>query len=159
MLSAGMPAPDFEALDDRGLPFRLSALRGQWVVLYFYPKDNTPGCTREACAFRDVYATLAQRGATVVGISPDSVRSHQRFKEHYQLPFVLISDSGGHIAQQYGVWRVRQLYGRPSTGVVRTTFIIDPDGIIRAVFPEVRVDGHAEEVLQRLIALQQHSRA
>ncbi|MCS7169208.1 MAG: peroxiredoxin [Candidatus Kapabacteria bacterium] len=149
-----MHAPDFESVDDSGQPFRLSQLRGRWVVLYFYPKDNTPGCTREACAFRDVHTVLTQQGATVVGVSPDSVRSHQRFKEQYELPFVLISDPGGQIAQQYGVWQERHLYGRRFMGVARTTFVIDPGGVIRAVFPNVRVDGHAEEVLHRLMALQ-----
>lgn len=149
-----MPAPDFEALDDQGRPFRLSQLRGHWVVLYFYPKDNTPGCTREACAFRDTYESFARCGAVVVGISPDSVRSHQRFKERHGLPFLLLSDPGGRIAQLYGVWQERQLAGHRFLGVVRSTFVIDPEGIVRAVFPQVRVDGHAEEVLQRLMTLQ-----
>lgn len=155
MLTVGMPAPDFEAQDDAGKPFRLSQLRGRWVVLYFYPKDNTPGCTREACSFRDRFAAFARSGAVVVGVSPDSVRSHQRFKERYGLPFTLVSDPGGRIAQLYGVWQERQLYGRRFLGVVRTTFLIDPEGVIRAVFPSVRVEGHAEEVLQRLTELQQ----
>jgi peroxiredoxin Q/BCP len=155
MLTVGMSAPDFEAQDDAGNPFRLSQLRGRWVVLYFYPKDNTPGCTREACSFRDSFAAFARSGAVVVGVSPDSVRSHQRFKERYGLPFTLVSDPGGRIAQLYGVWQERQLYGRRFLGVVRTTFLIDPEGVIRAVFPSVRVEGHAEEVLQRLTELQQ----
>jgi peroxiredoxin Q/BCP len=154
MVQPGMPAPDFSATDDRSAPFQLSHLRGRWVVLYFYPKDNTPGCTREACAFRDSFPAFAERNAVVVGVSPDSVRSHQRFKERYGLPFTLVSDPGGRIAQLYGVWRERQLYGRRSLGVVRTTFLIDPAGIIRAVFPNVRVDQHADEVLHRLIELQ-----
>jgi len=154
MVHVGMPAPDFEALDDQGRPFRLSQLRGRWVVLYFYPKDNTPGCTREACAFRDTSGSFAQYGAVIVGISPDSVRSHQRFKQRYGLPFLLVSDPNGHIAQLYGVWQERQLYGRRFLGVVRSTFVIDPEGIVRAVFPHVRVEGHAEEVLQHLKALQ-----
>ncbi len=153
MVEVGTPAPDFEALDDSGHPFRLSQLRGRWVVLYFYPKDNTPGCTREACAFRDAYDGFARHDAVIVGISPDSVRSHQRFKERYGLPFRLLSDPDGRIAQLYGVWQERQLYGRRFLGVVRSTFVIDPEGIVRAVFPQVRVDGHAEEVLQRLAEL------
>jgi len=155
MPDVGVPAPDFTAIDDRGEPFQLSQLRGQWVVLYFYPKDGTPGCTREACAFRDASDAFARRGAVIVGVSPDSVRSHQRFKERYGLSFRLLSDPGGRIAQLYGVWRERQLYGRRSFGVSRTTFIIDPEGILRAQFSDVRVDGHADEVLQSLEQLQQ----
>ncbi len=149
-----MQAPDFTAFDDRGELVQLAQLRGQWVVLYFYPKDNSPGCTRQACAFRDGFQKFVQCNASIIGISPDSVRSHQRFRERYGLPFRLLSDPGGRIAQQYGVWQERQRYGRRSLGVVRTTFILDPEGYVRAVFPRVRVEGHAEEVLSRLIELQ-----
>lgn len=154
MLELGMHAPDFTALDDRGESVQLSQLRGRWVVLYFYPKDNSPGCTRQACAFRDTFQEFVRHGTVLLGISPDGVRSHQRFRERYGLPFRLLSDPGGAVAQLYGVWQERQRYGRRSLGVVRTTFLIDPEGRIRAIFPRVRVEGHAAEVLSRLIELQ-----
>ncbi len=155
MVGVGDIAPNFQAYDDGGNPFELAQLHGRWVVLYFYPKDNTPGCTREACSFRDAWAGFERLGAEVIGVSPDSVASHARFKQRYGLPFRLISDPGGTIAQRYGVWKERVLYGRRSMGVERTTFVIDPEGVVRAVFPKVRVDGHAEEVLQTVERLQQ----
>jgi peroxiredoxin Q/BCP len=155
MVAVGEIAPNFQAYDDSGNPFELAQLRGRWVVLYFYPKDNTPGCTREACGFRDAWAGFQRLGVEVIGVSPDSVASHARFKQLYGLPFRLISDPGGAIAQQYGVWKERVLYGRRSMGVERTTVVIDPKGVVRAVFPKVQVDGHAEEVLRTVERLQQ----
>ena len=147
---AGEAAPDFEKTDQEGNTHRLSDYRGQWVVLYFYPKDNTPGCTREACAFRDRRAELEKRGAKVLGVSPDSAKSHARFAEKQGLSFPLLADPEKEVLDAYGVWREKTSFGKTSLGVVRTTFLIDPDGNIAHVWDKVKVDGHDETVLTKL---------
>jgi peroxiredoxin Q/BCP len=147
-------APEFTAFDQDGRAISLADYRGKWVVLYFYPKDNTSGCTREACAFRDAMEEVTSVGAVVIGVSPDSVRSHRNFADKYNLPFRLVADEDHQIAQAYGVWKEKTLYGRTSWGIERTTFIIAPDGRIAAIFPKVKVDGHVEQVLETLRAFQ-----
>jgi peroxiredoxin Q/BCP len=150
MLKVGDPAPAFTAQTDSGQTVSLADFRGKKVVLYFYPKDDTPGCTREACSFRDHYAALQARGAVVLGVSTDSVASHRRFKEKYGLPFPLLSDPERRIVTAYGVWKEKTLAGRLGFGIERTTFIIDEEGRIAHIFPKVKVDGHTEEVLAAL---------
>ncbi len=150
MPEVGDRAPEFTARDESGRVVSLSDFRGKKVVLYFYPKDDTPGCTREACNFRDNYARLLERGAVVLGVSTDSVESHRRFKEKYNLPFPLLSDPDRKIVTAYGVWNQKSLAGRLGFGVERTTFVIDEEGTITHVFRKVRVDGHVEEVLAAL---------
>ena len=154
-MSVGDVAPEFTALDQYEQPLSLRDYRGKWVVLYFYPKDNTSGCTRQACAFRDATQSIADAGAVVIGASPDSVRSHRSFTEKHNLPFRLVADTDHQIAEQYGVWKEKKLYGRAYYGNERTTFIIAPDGRIAAIFPKVKVDGHVEEVLETLRTLRQ----
>lgn len=150
MPEVGDTAPDFTAETDGGGTVRLSDLRGRKVVLYFYPRDNTSGCTAEACAFRDAEADFAARNAVILGVSPDSVASHDRFKAKHGLPFRLVSDSGNAIAEAYGSWREKSMYGRRYMGVVRSTFVIDEQGRVEAAFDRVRVKGHAEKVLAKL---------
>jgi peroxiredoxin Q/BCP len=148
---AGEPAPDFTLPASTGENVSLSDFRGkQAVVLYFYPKDDTPGCTKEACSFRDLSAEFAAKGAVILGVSPDSVDSHRKFRDKYHLPFTLLADQGAEVATQYGVWKEKSMYGRTFMGVERTTVVIDKDGRIRKVFPKVSVDGHADEVLAAL---------
>ena len=147
---AGEPAPDFTLQDDRGEPVRLSEFRGRPVVLYFYPKDDTPGCTKEACAFRDRQAELAERGAVVLGVSPDGVASHARFRDKFGLNFPLLADPDHAVAEAYGAWREKNQYGRRSMGIQRSTFLIGPDGVVRRAWPKVAVDGHDDEVLAAL---------
>ena len=150
MLEIGMKAPDFTLPDKNGNPVTLSSLRGRKVVVYFYPKDNTPGCTRQACAFAGAYAEFERRGITVIGISKDSTASHQKFAEKYELPFILLSDPERQAIEAYGVWQEKKNYGKVSMGVVRTTFIIDEDGLISAVMPKVKPDTNAAEILALL---------
>ena len=150
MLEAGMKAPDFTLSDASGRAVSLSDLRGKKVVLYFYPKDNTPGCTRQACAFAGAYEQFKDKGVEVVGISRDSVASHVKFAEKHGLPFILLSDPELEAIKAYGVWQEKKLYGKVSFGVVRTTFIIDENGIIEAVMPKVKPDTNAAEILQML---------
>ncbi|MCX7983929.1 MAG: thioredoxin-dependent thiol peroxidase [Bacteroidetes bacterium] len=150
MLSVGDRAPDFTLPAVDGSMFSLKEHRGKKVVLYFYPKDNTPGCTKEACSFRDTHATIAKRNAIVVGISADSNESHKRFAEKYQLPFLLLSDAGKEVVRLYGVWKQKRLYGKTTYGIERTTFIIDEDGIIKGIFRKVDVENHIQEVLSVL---------
>lgn len=150
MVKVGDPAPDFEATLDSGEKVSLNQLRGKKVVLYFYPKDNTPGCTREACDFRDHLADVESKDAVVLGVSVDSVKSHQRFKEKYQLPFQLISDENKELVQAYGVWKEKKQYDRTYMGTERTTFIIDEEGRIAQIFNKVKVAGHIDEVLTSL---------
>ena len=152
-IEEGETAPDFTLPADDGQEVRLSALRGRPVVLYFYPKDDTPGCTREACAFRDRRADLAARGATVLGISPDDVASHGRFRDKYSLNFPLLADAGHQVADRYGVWREKNMYGKKSMGIQRSTFLIDREGKVAKVWKKVSVDGHDEEVLRALESL------
>ena len=146
MLLEGTIAPDF-TLEASGGPVSLSDYRGQTVVLYFYPKDDTPGCTTEACNFRDDYSEIIAAGAVVLGISPDSVRSHDKFKLKYELPFPLLSDPDHQVAELYGAWGEKKMYGRTYMGIVRSTFVIDDKGIIVKVFPKVSPKTHSEEVL------------
>ena len=146
----GHPAPAFTLPGSDGTPIRLSEFRGQRVVLYFYPKDDTPGCTTEACGFRDARSAFAREGAIVLGVSRDRVASHARFITKYGLTFPLLSDPEALVAKAYGVYKQKSLYGRTYWGIERTTFIIDEAGRIAAVFPKVRVEGHIDAVLQAL---------
>ena len=150
MLSPGDPAPDFTAETDGGGSIQLSDLRGRKIVLYFYPRDNTSGCTLEACEFRDASIGFAAKNAVVLGVSADSVKSHDRFKAKHNLTFPLISDAGHEIAKAYGTWREKTLYGRRYMGVVRSTFVIDEQGKIEAVYEKVKPRGHAEALLAKL---------
>lgn len=150
MLEKGMKAPDFALQDQYGNTVTLSDFRGTKVVLYFYPKDNTPGCTRQACAFAGLYREFEKKGVKVVGVSKDSVSSHVKFAEKYGLPFTLLSDPELEAIQAYGVWQEKKLYGKVSMGVVRTTFIIDENGIIEKVMPKVKPDTNASEILAEL---------
>ena len=150
MLEIGRKAPDFSLLDKDGNIVRLSDFQGKKVVLYFYPKDNTPGCTRQACAFAASYEQFKTQDATVIGISKDTVASHQKFAQKYNLPFILLSDPELQAIQAYGVWQEKKLYGKVSMGVVRTTYIINEQGIIEKVMPKVKPDTNASEILQYL---------
>ena len=150
MLQAGMQAPAFTLADKDGKMVSLSDFRGKKVVLYFYPKDNTPGCTRQACAFAAAYGEFENKNAVVIGISKDSAASHAKFAEKYRLPFILLSDPELQAIQAYGVWQEKKLYGKASMGVVRTTFIIDEEGKIAQVMPKVKPDTNAADVLAAL---------
>ena len=150
MLEVGMKAPDFTLPDKLGNPVSLSDFRGKKVVLYFYPKDNTPGCTRQACAFAAAYEGFRAENAAVIGISKDSVASHLKFAEKYDLPFILLSDPERKAIEAYGVWQEKKLYGKVSMGVVRTTYLIDEAGIIETVMPKVKPDTNAAEILSHL---------
>jgi thioredoxin-dependent peroxiredoxin len=147
---AGEMAPDFTLPNADGHPVHLADLRGTRVVLYFYPKDDTPGCTAEACGFRDSWQELREEGAEVYGISRDGAKSHQKFAKKAALPFPLLSDEDGTVARQYGVWVEKSMYGRKYMGVARTTFYVRPDGIIGHVWQQVKPDGHALKVLEYL---------
>lgn len=147
MLNVGDFAPEIQLIDQHGEEFLLSAHRGKKIVLYFYPRDNTPGCTRQACAFAGAYAEFEKRGALVVGISKDSVASHVRFAEKHALPFILLSDPDLTAIQAYGVWQEKKQYGKIAMGVVRTTFLIDEEGRIARVMPKVKPDTNAAEIL------------
>ncbi len=149
-LQAGTPAPDFTLPDENGEQHSLSDFRGKPLVLYFYPKDDTKGCTTEACGFRDDYSAYQQAGVEIVGISPDSSKSHMKFKNKYELPFTLLADVGHQVADQYGVWGRKKFMGREYDGIFRTTFLIDMDGKIRKVFEKVRPAGHSAEILASL---------
>jgi thioredoxin-dependent peroxiredoxin len=148
MIQEGKKAPDFELPSSEGGELKLKDLRGKTVVLYFYPKDDTPGCTREACAFRDNQAALKKKGVVVLGLSGDSIASHDKFKAKYKLNFPLLSDPDKAVAKKYGAWGEKVLYGKKSVGMIRSTFVIDGEGVVRKVFPRVKVDGHAEKVLE-----------
>ena len=150
MLTAGTKAPDFTLTDDKGATVSLSQFKGKKAVIYFYPKDNTPGCTKEACAFRDIYDVLLEKGAVVIGISADSENSHARFKEKYNLPFFLLSDPEKKVIKEYGAWGEKKLYGNSFLGIIRSTFIVDDKGIISKVFPKVTPKDHAEQVLKAI---------
>lgn len=146
-IQEGQPAPDISLRTDAGDPFELSSLRGKNVVLYFYPKADTPGCTKEACSFRDNSAKFSKGNTVIVGVSPDPERAQAKFKEKFGLPFTLLADTDHKAAEAYGVWKEKSMYGRKYMGIERTTFVIDPEGRIKKIFPKVRVEGHAEEVL------------
>ena len=150
MLEVGTKAPDFTLPDKDGKLVSLSDFAGKRVVLYFYPKDDTPGCTRQACAFAGAYEAFRDLDAVVIGVSKDSAASHQRFAEKYGLPFVLLSDPERTAIQAYGVWQEKKLYGKVSMGVVRATYVIDRDGVIEKVMPRVKPDTNAEEILRYL---------
>jgi peroxiredoxin Q/BCP len=152
-IEEGATAPDFTLKSDAGEDVRLSGLRGKPVVLYFYPKDDTPGCTKEACAFRDRSADLKGKGAVILGVSPDDVASHGKFRDKYSLNFPLLADTGHQVAETYGAWREKNMYGKTSMGVQRSTFLIDSTGTVRKVWKKVNVDGHDEQVLAALAAL------
>ena len=150
MLEVGMKAPDFTLLDKGGNSVSLSDFLGKKVVLYFYPKDSTPGCTRQACAFAQSYSNFEDKNVVVIGVSKDSVASHLKFAEKYELPFVLLSDPELQAIQDYGVWQEKKLYGKVSMGVVRSTYIIDEQGIIEKAMPKVKPDTNAAEILAYL---------
>jgi len=150
MIEEGKPAPDFELATDTGERVKLSDYRGQAVVLYFYPKDDTPGCTVEACGFRDSYDDFVQRGAVVLGVSPDDEASHVKFKDKFSLPFTLLADPEHAVADQYGVWGEKKFAGKTYFGVNRTTFLIDSDGNVAKVMKNVKPDGHPQQVLAAL---------
>jgi peroxiredoxin Q/BCP len=149
-ISAGQPAPDFTLQDDTGAVRHLSDYRGKVVVLYFYPKDDTTGCTTEACNFRDDYSTYTQAGVEILGVSPDDVKSHDKFKSKYHLPFPLLADEGHQVCDLYGVWGPKKFMGRSYEGVLRTTFLIGPDGNILKVFENVKPADHSKEILAGL---------
>ena len=152
MVEEGKPAPDFELTSDTGERVKLSSLRGKPVVLYFYPKDDTPGCTTQACGLRDVYGDFRGRGAVVLGVSPDDEASHVKFKEKYSLPFTLLADPDHRVAEEYGVWKERNMYGKKSMGIERSTFVIDPEGKVAKVMRRVKPETHASQVLEALPA-------
>ena len=150
MLNIGDKAPEFTLQDKEGREVSLSDFKGSKVVLYFYPKDNTPGCTRQACAFAGLYSEFEKKGVKVIGVSRDSVSSHQKFASKYNLPFILLSDPELSAIKDYGVWQEKKLYGKISMGVVRTTFIIDKEGNIEKIMPKVKPDTNASEILSEL---------
>ena len=152
-IEEGQPAPDFSLRDDHGKTVKLSSLRGKPVVLYFYPKDDTPGCTKEACAFRDLKDEFAERGAHVLGMSPDDVESHGKFRDKFHLNFPLLADPGHTIADRYGAWREKNMYGKKSMGIQRSTYLIDAQGVVRKVWRKVNVDGHDDQVMAALATL------
>jgi peroxiredoxin Q/BCP len=149
-MKEGDLAPDIQLLTDTGQPFQLASLRGKKVVLYFYPRAATPGCTTEACEFRDAFEAFSQRGAVILGISPDTPGAQRKFKLNYDLPFTLLCDVDKAATAAYGVWKEKSMYGRKAMGIERTTFVVREDGRIRKIFPKVKVKGHAAQVLAAL---------
>jgi peroxiredoxin Q/BCP len=152
-LPAGVPAPDFELRDETNTPRKLSDFHGKNVILYFYPADDTPGCTKEACNFRDDYSDYEKAGVVILGVSPDTVASHVKFKQKFQLPFPLLADEGHKVCDLYGVWGPKKFVGKEYEGVLRTTFLIDGNGNILKVFEKVRPAEHSQEVLSALGAV------
>jgi peroxiredoxin Q/BCP len=150
MIQEGRKAPAFSLKDDNGNTVKLSAFKGKKVVLYFYPRDNTPGCTKEACGFRDVYDSILAKGAVVIGVSSDSAESHRKFRERHGLPFYLLADQEHRAAEAYGAWAEKKLYGKTFFGIVRSTFLIDEKGKIIKVFPKVKPENHGREILELL---------
>jgi peroxiredoxin Q/BCP len=150
MLNEGDPAPDIRVRADTGEEFRLASLKGKRVVLYFYPRADTPGCTTEACEFRDGIQAFAKKGAAVVGVSPDKPARQAKFKQKYGLPFPLLADENKEAAQAYGVWKEKNMYGKRLMAIVRTTFVIGPDGRIEKIYANVKAKGHAQQVLADL---------
>ncbi len=147
---AGQPAPEIALPDEAGAIHRLADRRGEWTVVYFYPADDTPGCTTEACEFRDSFASLRAEGAQVWGISPDGAKSHAAFRRKFELPFTLLSDEGAGVATAYGAWVEKNRYGRTYMGVQRSTFLVGPDGTVARAWPKVKPEGHAGEVRDAL---------
>jgi len=152
VVEEGSQAPDFELKSDVGETVKLSQFRGRPVVLYFYPRDDTPGCTKEACAFRDAYDEYLARDAVILGVSRDGEESHQKFKQKYDLPFTLLSDPDHEVAEAYGVWAEKSMYGRKSMGIVRSTFVIAADGTVARAMRGIKVPGHSDKVLEALAA-------
>ena len=150
MLKAGDKAPDFSLISDEGKNISLKDLKGKKVILYFYPKDDTSGCTKEACSFRDNIKIINKKNAVVIGVSKDDTKSHQKFKKKYDLPFTLLSDENLDMLKKYDVWKEKSMYGKKYMGIERTTYIIDEKGKIQDVFNKVKVDGHTEEVLEKI---------
>lgn len=150
MVKEGNKAPAFNLESTSGEKIALKDFAGKTVVLYFYPKDNTSGCTKEACNFRDDFSKYKRKGAVILGISPDSAKSHQKFTEKYSLPFPLLVDSDHKIAEKYGVWVEKSMYGKKYFGIERSTFIIGPDGRIQKIYRKVKVDGHSDSILSEL---------
>lgn len=150
MIEEGKKAPAFKLKNQEGKTISLNDFKGKNIVLYFYPKDNTSGCTKEACNFRDEFPKFKNVDAVILGVSPDSVASHKKFAEKYDLPFNLLSDEGKEVLEEYGVWQEKSMYGKKYMGVVRTTVVIDENGKIKKIFPKVKVDGHNKEVLEAL---------
>ncbi len=150
MVEEGKKAPDFSLKNQDGETISLKDFKGKNIILYFYPKDNTSGCTKEACNFRDEFPKFKNLDAVVLGVSPDSVKSHKKFADKYELPFNLLSDEDRNVLEAYGVWKEKSLYGRKYMGVERTTVVIDENGKIRKIFPKVKVDGHNKELLDAL---------
>jgi len=150
MLKAGDKAPEFSLISDEGKNVSLKDLKGKKVILYFYPKDDTSGCTKEACSFRDNIKIINKRNAVVIGVSKDDTKSHQKFKKKYDLPFTLLSDENLDMLKKYDVWKEKSMYGKKYMGIERTTYIIDEKGKIQDVFNKVKVDGHTEEVLEKI---------
>ena len=150
MLETGTKAPDFSLPDQDGVMHSLNRYRGKKVILYFYPRDNTPGCTKQACGFRDLYPQFTEKSAVVLGVSKDSVASHKKFQEKYQLSFPILSDTELQVIQAYDVWKEKKLYGKVSMGVVRTTYLIDENGIISKAFGKVKAAQNPEQMLEEL---------
>jgi len=153
MIKEKEKAPQFKLFDAEGNPHSLSDFEGKPLVLYFYPRDDTPGCTKEACGFRDDYTLFRNKGIEIVGISPDTTQSHNKFKHKYELPFILLSDEKHKVAKQYGVWGKKKMYGREYDGIFRTTFIIDKNGVVTRVFKNVKPINHSQEVIDALESL------
>ena len=151
VLSEGVKAPEFNLTDSEGNQHRLSDYEGETIVVYFYPKDDTPGCTKEACSFRDAYADFKEAGVEVIGISPDTEQSHKKFANKHDLPFTLLSDPDHQVSEAYGVWGLKKYMGREYEGIYRTTFIIGPDGEIKRVFENVKPSDHSQEVLEEVM--------
>ena len=154
MLETGIKAPDFTLLNQDGESVTLSQYLGKKVILYFYPKDNTPGCTKQACGFSQLYPDFHEKGAVILGVSKDSVKSHKKFQEKYQLPFTLLSDPELHVIQAYDVWKEKNMYGKKVMGVVRTTYLINEDGIIEKAYTKVKAAQNPEDMLEVLNASQ-----
>jgi peroxiredoxin Q/BCP len=148
----GEPAPPFSAQASNGKTVELTDFSGKWLILYFYPRDETPGCTREACSFRDSFGRIESLGATVIGCSPDDLKAHDKFIAHHDLPFLLISDSDHSISTAYGVWKEKNMYGRKIMGIERSTFLIDPKGNVARIWRKVKVEAHVDDIMDELKA-------